>query len=64
MRAYQFCEIYAMEADELKTGAIGSLAELRKRFQSNGFGFRHRDAVISIGDGVVLFNSYQIGTDV
>jgi hypothetical protein len=43
---------------------VTTLAELRKRFQSNGFGFQHRDAVISVGDGVVLFNSYQIGTDV
>jgi len=40
---------------------VTTLADIRKRFGSNGFGFKNRDAVISVPDGVVLFNSYEVG---
>jgi hypothetical protein len=39
-----------------------TLSELRKRFGSNGFGFENRPPSIKIADGVVMINSWEVGT--
>jgi hypothetical protein len=45
----------------LKFG-VTTLADLRKRFGSGGFGFHNRSAILEIdGGGAVMMNSYQIG---
>ena len=41
-----------------------TLAELRKRFGSNGFGFNGRGPGIKTEDGLVLMNSFEVGTAV
>ena len=44
----------------LKFG-VTTLAQLRKRLGSNGFGFQNRPGVVPTEDGVILVNSYEIG---
>lgn len=41
-----------------------TLADLRKRFGSNGFVFQNRSPLLETDDGVVLFNAYEVGTKV
>lgn len=41
---------------------LTTLSELRKRFRSNGFGFKDRPSVIETADGVVMVNAYEVGT--
>ncbi len=43
----------------LKFG-VTTLADLRKRFGSNGFGYRRRPHVRQNDDGVTLLNSYEV----
>jgi hypothetical protein len=38
-----------------------TLAELRRRFGSNGFGFKSRGYSAETPDGVVMMNSYEVG---
>jgi len=45
----------------LKFG-VTTLADLRMRFGSNGFEFKNRGGVIKTPDGVVMLNSYEIGS--
>jgi hypothetical protein len=40
---------------------ITTLAQIRKKFGSNGFGFKNRAGVIPTDMGVVMLNSYQAG---
>jgi hypothetical protein len=47
----------------LKFG-VTTLTELRKRFGSNGFGFKERGPAMRTADGVVMFNSLEVGTSV
>ncbi len=44
----------------LKFG-VTTLAELRKRFGSNGFGYKRRQHASKTEDGVVLLNSWEVG---
>jgi len=39
-----------------------TLTDIRKRFGSNGFAFENRAAVMKVADGVVMMNSYEIGS--
>jgi hypothetical protein len=41
---------------------LTTLSELRKRFGSNGFGFKDRGSIIDTEDGVVMMNAYEVGT--
>jgi hypothetical protein len=41
-----------------------TLSDIRKRFGSNGFGFENRDSVIKLTDGIVMLNSFEVGTNV
>jgi hypothetical protein len=41
-----------------------TLSEIRKRMGSNGFIFKQRSGVIEIPEGVVMLNSYQVGSNV
>jgi len=43
---------------------VTTLAELRKRFGSNGFGFKSRGPGVKTPDGLVLMNSFEVGTSV
>lgn len=45
----------------LKFG-VTTLADLRKRFGSNGFGFKKRPHVAQTEGGIVLLNSWEVGT--
>jgi hypothetical protein len=47
----------------LKFGAT-TLADLRKRFGSDGFGFQNRSSALEVRDGLVMMNSYEVGTNV
>jgi hypothetical protein len=38
-----------------------TLTELRKRFGSNGFGYKSRGSVVETQDGIVMMNSYDAG---
>jgi hypothetical protein len=38
-----------------------TLSDLRKRFGSNGFGYKHRAPSVETGDGIVMVNSYAVG---
>jgi hypothetical protein len=40
---------------------VTTLAQIRTRLGSNGFGFQNRAGVIPTGMGVVMLNSYQVG---
>jgi hypothetical protein len=51
------------DLSNLKFG-VTTLTDLRRRFGSNGFGFKGRGAVINIVGGIVMINSYEIGTTV
>jgi hypothetical protein len=51
------------DLQNLKFG-VTTLSDLRRRFGSNGFGFKGRGAVISIPDGIVMMNSYEAATSV
>jgi hypothetical protein len=51
----------ACDLSGLKFG-VTTLSELRKRFGSNGFEFQYRSGVINIPDGIVMMNSYEVGT--
>jgi hypothetical protein len=41
---------------------LTTLSEIRRRFGSNGFGFKDRGYVVKIEDSVVMINSYEVGT--
>jgi len=43
---------------------LTTLAELRKRFGSNGFGFKGRGPGAQTLDGLVMMNSFEVGTSV
>jgi len=43
---------------------LTTLADLRKKFGSNGLGFKNRPAVIQIPNGVVMINSFEAGSAV
>lgn len=43
---------------------ITTLAQLRKRFGSNGFSFQNRPPAIQVPDGVVMINSFEVGSAV
>jgi len=43
---------------------VTTLAALRKRFGSNGFGFKSRGQGVKTPDGLVLMNSFEVGTSV
>jgi len=43
---------------------LTTLAELRKRFGSNGFGFKSRGPGVKTPDGFVMMNSFEVGTSV
>lgn len=45
----------------LKFG-VTTLADLRKRFGSNGFALKKRPHITTTDDGVVLLNSWEVGT--
>lgn len=51
------------DLDNLKFG-VTTLSDLRKRFGSNGLGFKGRGIVINIPDAVVMINSYETGSSV
>jgi hypothetical protein len=51
------------DLDGLRFGAT-SLADLRRRFGSNGFRFKGRGGVLRTSDGVVMINSYDTSTAV
>jgi hypothetical protein len=40
---------------------VTTLAELRKRFGSNGFAFKERSGQVLAADGAVMVNSYEAG---
>ena len=54
-------EATGCDLGDLRFG-VTTLADLRKRFGSNGFGFKGRGGVAEIPGGVVLMNSYETGT--
>jgi|ERR1035437_460510 hypothetical protein len=41
---------------------LTTLSELRKRFGSNGFGFKGRDPAVKTPDGLVMMNSFEVDT--
>jgi hypothetical protein len=41
---------------------VTTLSELRKRFGSNGFGFKERGPGVKTEDGFVMMNSWEVGT--
>ena len=41
-----------------------TLSEIRQRFGSNGFAFTHHGGVVKVRDGLVLINSYEVGSAV
>jgi hypothetical protein len=41
---------------------LTTLADLRMKFGSNGFGFKSRGASVKTPDGVVMMNSFEVGT--
>jgi len=43
---------------------VTTLADIRKRFGSNGFGYRARGDALETQDGVVMINSYEVGKSV
>jgi hypothetical protein len=41
---------------------LTTLAELRMRFGSNGLGFKSRGSTVTTPDGLVMMNSFEVGT--
>lgn len=39
-----------------------TLADLRQKFGSNGFAFEQHGGVVKVREGVVLINSYEVGS--
>jgi hypothetical protein len=56
-------EVTESDLPDLKFGKT-KLSDLRARFGSNGFAYSKRGGVITIPDGVVMLNSYEVGSNV
>ena len=40
------------------------MSDIRKRFGSNGFGFKERSELIKLANGIVMLNSFEVGSRV